>query len=62
MIRAAGGTVFSYNMTNVAGQVVRTGDKGSHTQINIAGLPSGMYVLKLVMADGKMNIYKFVKE
>jgi hypothetical protein len=62
MIRAAGGTVFSYNMTNVAGQVVRTGDKGSHTQINVAGLPSGMYVLKLVMADGKMNIYKFVKE
>jgi hypothetical protein len=62
MIRAAGDTIFSYNMTNVAGQVIRTGNKGSHTQINVAGLPPGMYVLKLVMTDGKMNIYKFVKE
>jgi hypothetical protein len=62
MIRAAGGTMFSYNMTNVAGQVIRTRDKGSHTQINVAELPSGMYVLKLLMADGKMNIYKFVKK
>lgn len=62
MIKAAGGTMFSYNIINVAGQVVRTGDKGSHTQINVAPLPSGMYFLKLTMTDGKTNIYKFVKD
>jgi hypothetical protein len=62
MIKATGGTVFGYNIINIAGQVLRTGNKGSHTQINVSELPSGTYFLKLVMANGKMNMYKFVKE
>jgi len=53
---------FSYAIINLTGQTVRSGKSTVSEKIGVTGIAPGMYLLKLVTADGKIRNYKFMKE
>ena len=52
-------------ITNTQGQLLFTKQINSNNQpamVNISSLSSGIYVLKIITADGTMNVQKFLKQ
>jgi hypothetical protein len=50
---------------NTSGHLLLTKQISSNSQpasVNVSTLPSGMYVIKIIEADGTVNIQKFTKQ
>ena len=50
---------YEYQLVNSVGQVVMSGSANGNTELNVSGMNSGVYFIK-VIANGSANIQKVV--
>lgn len=56
-------TVKSITITNIQGQVIQTMDASAKTgQMEVADLPSGMYIAKFELENGEFTLKQFSKK